>query len=101
MDQNDILSNELIKKINKIEKMEAKLQHEKEIARQDILKEISKKTFDELMSKVEENGYPDEQVIVENIQRKEVERQKIEYDDYITIVRMYTTTSQSNRKLKE
>ena len=49
MDQNDILSNELIKKINKIEKMEAKLQHEKEIARQDILKEISKKTFDELM----------------------------------------------------
>lgn len=81
--------------------MEAKLQHEKEIARQDILKEISKKTFDELMSKVEENGYPDEQVIVENIQRKEVERQKIEYDDYITIVRMYTTTSQSNRKLKE
>lgn len=101
MDQNDILSNKLIKKINKIEKMEAKLQHEKEIARQDILKEISKKTFDELMSKVEENGYPDEQVIVENIQRKEVERQKIEYDDYITIVRMYTTTSQSNRKLKE
>lgn len=101
MDQNDILSNKLIKKINKIERMEAKLQHEKEIARQDILKEISKKTFDELMSKVEENGYPDEQVIVENIQRKEVERQKIEYDDYITIVRMYTTTSQSNRKLKE
>lgn len=101
MDQNDILSNKLIKKINKIEKMEAKLQHEKEVARQNILKEISKKTFDELMSKVEENGYPDEQLIVEDIQRKEVQRQKIEYDDYITVVRMYTTTSESNRKFKE
>lgn len=101
MDQNDILSNKLIKKINKIEKMEAKLQHEKEVARQNILKEISKRTFDELMSKVEENGYPDEQLIVEDIQKKEVQRQKIEYDDYITVVRMYTTTSESNRKFKE
>ena len=101
MDQNDILSNKLIKKINKIEKMEAKLQYEKEVARQNILKEISKRTFDELMSKVEENGYPDEQLIVEDIQKKEVQRQKIEYDDYITVVRMYTTTSESNRKFKE
>lgn len=81
--------------------MEAKLQHEKEVARQNILKEISKRTFDELMSKVEENGYPDEQLIVEDIQKKEVQRQKIEYDDYITVVRMYTTTSESNRKFKE
>ena len=101
MDRNDLLSNKLIKRINKIEKSDAKLQHEKEIARQDILKEISKETFDELLDKVEENGYPDEQLIVENIRKKEAERQKIEYDDYITVVRMYTTTSQSNRKLKE
>lgn len=101
MDQNDILSNKLIKRINKIEKLDAKLQHEKENVRQDIIKEISKKTFDELIDKVEENGYPDEQLIVENIRKKEIERQKIEFDDYIAVVRMYTTTSQSNNKSKE
>lgn len=100
MDRNDILSNKLIKKINKIEKINAKLQLEKEEARQDILKEISKETFDELLDQVEKDGYPDEQLIVENIRKKEADRQKIEYDDYITVVRMYTTTSQSNRKLK-
>lgn len=101
MDRNDILSNKLIKKINKIEKIDAKLRTEKEAARQDILKEISKETFDELLDQVEKDGYPDEQLIVENIRGKEADRQKIEYDDYITVVRMYTTTSQSNRKLKE
>lgn len=101
MDRNDILSNKLIKKINKIEKSDAKLQLEKEAARQDILKEISKATFDELLDKVQKDGYPDEQLIVKNIRKKEKERQKLEYDDYIAIVRMYTTTSESNKKLKE
>lgn len=101
MERNDILSNKLIKKINNIEKSEAKLQSEKENARQEILKEVSKKTFDELLDKVEENGYPNEQLIIENIRKKEAERQKIEYDDYVAVVKMYTTTSQSNRKLKE
>lgn len=93
MEQNDILSKQLIHKINKIEKLEAKIREEKEEARNEIKKQISKKTFDEMISQISEDGYAEEQVIVQEIENKELEKQKIEYEDYIAVLKMYSTIS--------
>ena len=93
MEQNDILSKQLTHKINKIEKLEAKIREEKEEARNEIKKQISKKTFDEMISQISEDGYAEEQVIVQEIEDKELEKQKIEYEDYIAVLKMYSTIS--------
>lgn len=93
MEQNDILTKQLIREINKIEKLEAKIREQKEHARNEIKKQISKKTFDEMTNQISENGYGEEQVIVEEIEKKELENQKIEYEDYIAVLKMYSTIS--------
>lgn len=89
MEQNDILSNGLLKKINKIEKLEASIKKQKEEALIAIRKELPKTTFLELTKQISDNGYSDEQLLVEEISDKEAKRQKLEYDDYIAILKMY------------
>lgn len=100
MEQNDILSNNLVRSINKIEKLEAKLRKAKECAREEIKKQVSKQTFDELTEKIHEHGYSEEQVIVEEIEKKEKEKQKIEYEDYIAIIKIYSTISSNTTNTK-
>ena len=89
MEQNDILSKKLIKKINKIEKMEALIKSEKDKALIEIRKQLPKDTFKEMSEKIGQHAYSDEQLIVEEIQEKEAQKQKLEYDDYIAILRIY------------
>lgn len=89
MDQNDILNNKLIKTINKIEKSEAKIRQEKDTALIELRKQISKDTFIGMVDKIIEQGYSDEKHAVEEIKQKEINEQKLEYDDYIAVLRMY------------
>ena len=46
-----------------------------------------------MTNQISENGYGEEQVIVEEIEKKELENQKIEYEDYIAVLKMYSTIS--------
>ena len=100
MEQNDIISKQLLHRINKIEKLESRLRKEKELARDEIKKQISKKTFSEMTSQISESGYAEEQVVVQGREKKELDKQKIEYDDYVTVLKMYNTISinKSNRQ---
>lgn len=89
MEQNDVVSNKLLKRINKIEKIEAQLKKYKEEALVTIRKEIPKTTFLEMTKQIHDNAYGDEQLVVEEISEKEAKKQKLEYDDYIAVLKMY------------
>lgn len=89
MEQNDILNNKLIKKISKIEKMEAAIKMQKDAALLEIKKQLPKKTFLEMTEMIDEYAYSDEQLVVEEIRGKEAQKQKLEYDDYIAVLRIY------------
>lgn len=89
MEQNDILSNGLLKKINKIEKLEAQIKKHKDEALIAIRRELPKSTFLEMTKQINDNAYGDEQLLVEQISEKEAKRQKLEYDDYTAILKMY------------
>lgn len=89
MEYNDILSKDLIRRINKIEKEDAKIQQEKENALIEIRKQISKSTFEDILDKIIEEGYENEKANVEEIKEKQRNKQKVEYDDYISILKMY------------
>lgn len=91
MEQNDILSNKLIKEITKIEKLEASIQLKKETALIEIRKQFPKETFIEITDKICQYGYSDEKMVVESIKEKEAKKQKLEYDDYVAILRMYSS----------
>lgn len=89
MEQNDVLSNKLLKKINRIEKTEASIKKQKDEALTSIRKELPRKTFLEMAKKISDNAYGEDQLLVEEISKKEAERQKLEYDDYVAILKMY------------
>lgn len=91
MEQNDILSNKLIKEINRIEKMEAQLREEKNKALSEIKKQLPKDTFVEMADKIISSlrVYSDEQEIAKYLKQKELDKQKLEYDDYIAILKIY------------
>lgn len=89
MEQNDIVSNGLLKKINKIEKLEAQIKKQKDEALIAIRRELPKSTFLEVTKQINDYAYGDEQLIVEQISEKEARRQKLEYDDYIAILKIY------------
>ena len=62
----------------------------------EIKKQISKETFDELTGKISQHGYSAEQLIINKIVEKELNEQKIEYDDYISIFKIYNVISSQN-----
>ncbi len=90
MEHNDILSGQLTKKINKIEKLEAKINEEKKKALPEIKKEFTKDIFIEVTDIIikSDKVYTDEQNIVREIQKKE-KNGCLEYDDYKTILQIY------------
>ena len=92
MERNDILSSKLIKKINRIENMEAILKKEKDEALAEIKKQLPKDTFVEMADKIIDSShvYSNEQEIAKGLKQKEIDKQRLEYDDYIAILRIYS-----------
>lgn len=90
MEHNDILSSQLIRKINSIEKKEAKISEEKQKALPEIKKEFPKDTFIEVTNIIikSKKVYTEEQNIVKEIRKKE-EIGCLEYDDYMAILKIY------------
>lgn len=92
MEHNDILSSQLTRKINNIEKQEAKINEEKKKVLPEIKKEFTRDIFIEVTNIIIESDkiYTDEQNITKEILKKE-EDGCLEYDDYMTILRIYGT----------
>lgn len=88
MEQNDILSNKLRKKMNKIERMEAEIKEEKDSVLKEIKKEVPQKTFIEMTDKIIKYAYTEEKKAAKEIKEKE-ENSKLEYDDYVAVLKMY------------